>query len=64
MNDERDFYDGQGRGREGKHGLMGQVEIQVTQDAPGGGVTVTLKCDDKTGIVSKGGLRGKTKSLM
>lgn len=64
MNDERDFSDGKGRSREGKHGLMAEVEIQVTEDAPGDGVTVTFKYHDKTGIVSQGGLRGRTKSSM
>lgn len=63
-NDERDFSDGKGRSREGKHGLMGEVEIQVTENAPGDGVTVTFKYDDKTGIVSQGGLRDRAKSLM
>lgn len=63
-NDERDFSDGKGRSREGKHGLMGEVEIQVTENAPGDGMTVTFKYDDKTGIVSQGGLRGRAKSLM
>lgn len=35
MNDETGFIDGEGRSREGEHGLMGEVEIQVTEDAPG-----------------------------
>lgn len=64
MNDERGFSDGKGRRREGKYGLMGEVEIQVTKDHPGDGVTVTCKYDDKTGIVSHGGLRGRIRSLM
>lgn len=54
MNDERDFSDGKQRSREGKRGLMRQVEIQVTEDAPGDGVTVTFKYDDKIRIVSQG----------
>lgn len=64
MNDERDFSDGKGRRREGKHGPMGEVEIQVTEDLLGDGVTITFKYDDKTGIVFQGGLRGRIKSLM
>lgn len=54
MNDERDFSDGKQRSREGKRGLVRQVEIQVTEDAPGDGVTVTFKYDDKIRIVSQG----------
>lgn len=27
---------------EGKHGLVGEMEIQVTEDAPGGGVTLAF----------------------
>lgn len=64
MNDERDFSDDKGRSRDGKHELMGEVEIQVTEDAPGDRVTVPFKYHDKTGIVSQRGLRGTTKSLM
>lgn len=48
---------------EGKHGLVGEMEIQVTEDAPGGGVTLAFsKWDNVTGIVSQGVLRGRTES--
>ena len=48
---------------EGKNGLVGETEIQVTEDAPGDGVTVTFsKWDDVTEIVSQGVLRERAES--
>lgn len=44
-NDEGDFSTGKGRSREGKHGLIGEVDIQVAEDASGDGMTVTFKYD-------------------